>query len=30
MEKNWILKMIVFGSELFIYYIIHFDDYRIT
>ena len=37
-EINWNLKMIVFGSGLFIYYVIHFepprgglkDDYRIT
>ena len=37
-EINWNLKMIVFGSGLFIYYVIHFepprgglkDDYRMT
>ena len=28
MEINWILKIIVFGSELFIYYVIHFEPPR--
>ena len=27
-EINWNLKMIVFGSGLFIYYIIHFEPPR--